>query len=298
MAATSSTALKATWLATQLSGRFSTRVGGVFASRLWFTPWPVPTGERSRARQAGWLGLTEPAVFDSRHGPIAGFEVGTGPTILLVHGWGERASFLGAFIAPLVASGFRVVGIDLPGHGRTSRGRTNIFDLADVLNDVADQLGGIQGVIAHSMGGGVTAVAISQGLEVDAVAFVAPATDFDHVMAKFEAMFSLPPRAMEGLRREIERRFGKDLWDRLSPQKLAVDFDTPALIAHDRDDNQIDVADSEAIVAAWPGARSLITSGLGHAKILRDPRVVEVIIEFLLKTIAPIKTPAVPAGSP
>jgi pimeloyl-ACP methyl ester carboxylesterase len=235
-------------------------------------------------------------VFDSRHGPIAGFTAGTGPIVLLVHGWGERASFLGAFIEPLVAAGFRVIGIDLPGHGKTSRGRTNIFELANVLNDVADQLDGIQGVVAHSMGGGVTAVAISDGLDVNAVAFVAPASDFEHVMKKFESIFSLPTRAMKGLRRQIERRFGKDLWTRLNLQKLAVDFDIPALVVHDRNDNQIDVADSEALVAAWAEARFVITSGLGHDKIVRDPRVVEEVRAFLQKTSAPDRR-AVPVGS-
>jgi pimeloyl-ACP methyl ester carboxylesterase len=207
MSATNS--LKATWMATQLSGRFSTRLSGLFASRLWFTPWPVPVSERGLARQARWLADTETITFHSRHGPIAAFSAGGGPVILLVHGWGERAAFLGAFVKPIVDSGFRVIGIDLPGHGDTSRGSTNIFDLAHVLVDVADQLGGIDGVVAHSMGGTVTTVAVGEGLQPDAVAFLAPASNIDHVVEKFQMMFSLPSRAMDGLRRRIERRFGQ-----------------------------------------------------------------------------------------
>jgi pimeloyl-ACP methyl ester carboxylesterase len=277
--------LKATWMATQLSGRFSTRLSGRFADRLWFTPWPVPVSERGRAKQAEWLGGTEAVTFRSRHGPIAGFSAGYGPVILLVHGWGERAAFLGAFIQPLVDSGFRAIGIDLPGHGDTSRGTTNIFDLAHVLVDVADQLGDIEGVVAHSMGGTVTAVAVGDGLRPDAVAFLAPASNIDHVVEKFQTMFSLPTRAMVGLRRRIEHRFGQNVWDRLRIQELAADFDIPALIVHDHDDTQVDLADSEALVAAWPGARSIITSGLGHDRITRDPRIVDEVTAFLYESI-------------
>jgi pimeloyl-ACP methyl ester carboxylesterase len=257
----------------------------------------VPVGERGLAKQADWLDATEPVIFDSRHGNIAGFSAGSGPIVLLVHGWGERAAFLGAFIQPLVDSGFRVVGIDLPGHGDTSRGQTNIFELANVLRDVADHLGGIHAVVAHSMGGTVTAVAISEGLHPDAVAFIAPATNVDHVMQKFATMFSLSRKPVNGLRRSIERRFGKDVWDRLKIQELAVDFDIPALIVHDHDDTQIDIADSEALVPAWPGARFISTSGLGHDKIARDPRIVEAIRAFLDESIDPIARRSVPAGS-
>src|SRR5687768_13117485 len=111
--------LRATWLATKVTGHFSSRLAGRFASRLWFTPWPVPVGERARAKQAGWLAGTQPVTFDVGTHRIAGFSAGEGPAVLLVHGWGERAASLGAFVAPLVGAGFRVVGVDLPGHGET-----------------------------------------------------------------------------------------------------------------------------------------------------------------------------------
>jgi pimeloyl-ACP methyl ester carboxylesterase len=296
MVALGKNSLKATWFATHLAGRFSARLSGVFASRLWFTPWPVPVGQRGLAKQAGWLRATDPIVFDSRVGRIRGFSAGSGPVVLLVHGWGERAAFMGAFIKPMVDSGHRVIGIDLPGHGETSKGRTNLFELANVLKDVAAQLGGVRAAVAHSLGGAVTAVAISEGLDLDAVILVAPATNLDHAVEKFGSMFSLPPKAIQGLRRSIERRFGKDVWDRLLIQQLAANFDVSALIVHDRDDTQIDVADSQALAAAWPGARSLITTGLGHDKIARDPKVVEAITAFLQESTKPVEQRLVSAS--
>lgn len=294
MAGTDSRSLKATWLATRLAGRISARLGGAFASRLWFTPWEVPVTPKGRAKQAGWLEATEPTSFyvDSRE--IHGFCAGEGPTVLLVHGWGEHGASLGGFIAPLVDAGYRVVGIDLPGHGATSRGRTNIFELAGAVWGVANELGGIQSVIAHSMGGYVTTVALSQGLLAESVVMIAPATSVQNALVKFGSMFMLPPRSIRGLRADIQRRFGDDVWTRLDGPALARNFKVPALIVHDSDDPQVDLSESEELAAAWPGARLVTTSGLGHTHILRAPEVLGWTTRFLAGSADPFTPELVP----
>src|SRR2546426_6342257 len=45
---------------------------------------------------------------------IAAWEWGTGPTVLLVHGWGSRAGRFRALATALIESGFRVVAHDAP----------------------------------------------------------------------------------------------------------------------------------------------------------------------------------------
>src|SRR5688572_2988678 len=104
----------------RIAGRFSRRLGGWLAARLWFTPWEVELSERALEREANWTADTQPLAIRFDGGVLHGFAAGDGPTILLVHGWGERASAMGAFIAPLTSAGYRVVAIDLPGHGRTT----------------------------------------------------------------------------------------------------------------------------------------------------------------------------------
>ena len=276
---------KATWLATQVAGRWSARIAGRFASHLWFTPWPVPVSERARAKQEAWLAASEPMTFDVGTHRVAGYVAGRGPTVLMLHGWGERAAFLGAFFAPLAGAGYRVVGIDLPGHGATSKGRTDIFEASRVVRSVADQLGGIDAVVAHSMGGYVATTALAEGLRANGVVLLAPASDVNHVMAKFEALFSLPSRAMTGLRADIERRWGRGVWKRLDARARAPRFSARALIVHDREDPQIDVSESLALAEAWPNARTLITEGLGHDRATRDPKVIAAARDFLLETV-------------
>ena len=56
--------------------------------------------------------------FGSGH--LALYDWGSGPTVLLVHGWGARGTHLGKLVPPLVAAGYRVVAFDAPGHGQSS----------------------------------------------------------------------------------------------------------------------------------------------------------------------------------
>ena len=56
----------------------------------------------------------------------------------------------------------------------------------------------------------------------------------------------------------------------------------PLLIVHDRDDDDTSYADGVTLSEAWPGARMLSTSGLGHRRILREPSVIEAATRFIL----------------
>lgn len=277
----SPTAFKATWVGMKVASTFSTRLAGWFTSRLWFTPWTVPVSERAAARQEQWLRHTTPALFATGAGTYAGFTAGAGPNVLLVHGWGERAASLGAFVDPLVERGYRVVGIDLPGHGATGGGRANLYEIADAIADVAAHIGGVEAVIAHSMGGHATMIALRNGIRPRAVVLVSPSSQMHGALEKFEALLGLPARAKQGLIRSIERRFGKHIWNDLSGSHLVEGVDVPALVFHAEDDPQVSLEDSVALVDAWPSARLVKTADHGHGRILRAPEVIDQSLHFL-----------------
>ena len=55
----------------------------------------------------------------------------------------------------------------------------------------------------------------------------------------------------------------------------------PLLVVHDRDDATVPWLDGATIADAWPGARLLTTSGLGHRGVARDPAVVSEVVRFV-----------------
>jgi pimeloyl-ACP methyl ester carboxylesterase len=60
----------------------------------------------------------------------------------------------------------------------------------------------------------------------------------------------------------------------------------PLLLVHDRQDAETGWADSDAIARAWPGARLVTTTGLGHRRILGDPAVVAEVAGFVGSPLA------------
>ena len=289
-AADSKLALRATWLATRVAGVVSPRLAGAPAARLWFTPWRVPAGERHARRQEEWLRPTEALSFEVESNRIAGYTAGDGPTVLLIHGWGESGASLGAFVAPLVAEGYRVVGIDLPGHGASDGGQTDGFRVAAAIRGVCDALGGVRAVVAHSMGATTSLYAASEGMPVDALVLIAPSPRLDHALKRFAELLALSPNAVRGLKATIERRYGPGVWGTFSGERAASCVRVPGLIVHDRDDPQVALEDSEGLHAAWRGSRLVTTEALGHGKILRDPKVLEEVMSFLAE-VAPARPP-------
>jgi pimeloyl-ACP methyl ester carboxylesterase len=92
--------------------------------------------------------------------PIA-YEVrGEGATtVVFVHCWGCSSEFWRNQVEPVRRAGFRVVTLDLPGHGRSgsSRESWSVTGLAADVEAVLDALGATQVVlVGHSMGGPVS----------------------------------------------------------------------------------------------------------------------------------------------
>lgn len=273
--------LKAMVLASRFFGRYSSRLAGAIVYRLWFIPWRIPVSERGLQKQARWLEPTQPFTLTTSAGRIAGFTTGDGPLVMLVHGWGERASGLGGFIGPLVDAGFKVVGLDLLAHGDSDGQTTNPIESAAVMSEVADHLGGAHAVIAHSLGANAALWAMKDGFAVKRAVLIAPNVDMAYAIESFEGMFGLPRKAMEGLKRKLERRFGRTIWHDLRGDHLATKITTPGLVFHDPDDPQVPFEGSERLVRAWAGSRLIEAPGLAHAAITRDPSVIERAVAFV-----------------
>lgn len=269
-------------VAAKFFGRFSERLAGPPAYLLWFMPWRVPVSKRGLQKQASWLRPTRPFTMRTSTGRIAGFTAGDGPPVLLVHGWGETAAGLGGFIAPLLEAGFSVVGFDLPAHGRSSGQMTHgPLEAAVAAREVADDFGGVHAVIAHSLGGNAALLAMRDGLEVSRVVLIAPNVDVSYAMDAFQAMLGLPDKAMTGLKRKIERRFGPSGWRSVTLDDLEGRFEMPALVFHDPEDAQVPFEGSERLVRTWHGATLVEADGLGHGTITRDPSLIETAVRFV-----------------
>jgi pimeloyl-ACP methyl ester carboxylesterase len=203
----------------------------------------------------------------------------TGPTVLLVHGWGGRGGQLAPFFEPLEDAGFSVVTFDAPAHGHSGGRLASAPVFAGAVADVARQFEA-RAVVAHSIGAAGLGLALATGLQLDAAVMIAPPRGPLEFFRRFTEALQLRPRTSEAVQARIERRYGIPLQGYDLPRHLST-VATPVLVLHDRGDQEVPWTDGEAVAGALPDAQLVSTTGLGHRRILRDPGVVDRVLGFL-----------------
>ncbi len=206
------------------------------------------------------------------------------PAVLLVHGWEGRGSQMSPFVPALLAHGFRAVAFDGPGHGRARSQRSSAVHMALAIERIAQHEGRpLAGLIAHSVGGAATALAqkLSHGtLEIGRCVLVAPPVSAKRFFDWFCLALDLDGAMREAVANRIERELGVPLAT-VDVRAATPYLHAPMLLLHDEADREVPFEDARTFVRAWPGAQLVVTSGLGHHRILRDPDVVTAAAAFI-----------------
>ena len=275
--------LRALRIVFAISERLLPAAGAAMAERMWFTVPPLPGTAR---REHPDLPPYERLTVDVGGQMVRGRSYGTGPTVLLVHGWGGWGMQLAAFVPPLMATGYRVVTYDALSHGSSDPGPTgarhsSAMEFIAVLEAVGTATGPPVGVVAHSLGAMAVAGAIKNGLELERAVFLAPSQHPAHLTYYLGDLLGFGPRVRARLLDRVERNVGARLDDFDAAAVPRSASTPPVLVIHDRDDGHTPHAGGVAIAEAWPDAMLISTEGLGHHRILRDPMVVRESVEFI-----------------
>lgn len=251
------------------------------SSRLAYRLWFYPRRYEAPQREKKWLADADPVVVSHDEERLQGYQWGSGPVVLLVHGWDGRGSQMAAFAAPLAAAGYRSVAVDLPAHGQSSGRRTNMEEAAKAVNSIAKTVGPVEAVIGHSFGAGAVARSLATGLKVNKVVLISPPANLRWMADSFYSMLDLSPRIQRGIEARINRDYGESIWQDVSADYNLRGSSIPGLIFHDRGDRDIPFSQAERIADAWPAAQLIATDGLGHRRILRNRDVIETCVEFI-----------------
>jgi pimeloyl-ACP methyl ester carboxylesterase len=226
--------------------------------------------------------------------PVGGFRVvteswGDGPAVYLLHGWGGRRGQFDALVAPLVDKGHRVIAIDAPGHGDSDPGafgpgRGLLTEFMAALETAIATFGPARGVVGHSLGGLAITVALLDGLTAERAVLIAPAPETMAYTVDFAKALGFSEGVRRRFLRRLERRVGRPMTDfDVLPRARETEVPAlpPMLVIHDRDDREVRFTGGEALAAAWPHAEFVLTEGLGHRRILKDPGVIDRVVDAL-----------------
>ncbi len=272
-----------------MTGAFSTgsrlapELTAAVAARLFFTTRRTApkNGEREILNHASSFRIDD----------MAAWTWGEGPTVLLVHGWNGRASQLGGFVPLLVARGYQVVAFDTPGHGDSPGHQSSLPEMADRIRRVAAHVGDVYGVIAHSMGGAATTLALSDGMEIERAVFISPPSNPQTFLDFFSRAVGISEEVRRRVQDRVENRVGRRMSE-MRADEIAPRMSIPLLVIHDEDDSHVPLQFGESIATAWPGAKLITTEGLGHQRILRAQHVNDLAVGFIDAQERPFQTAA------
>ena len=263
------------------------------ALRLFLTPPRRPFRNRDRA----FLASGEGFVVHAGATRLSAWRFGSPDraAVILSHGWGGSGAQFHAFVPALVDAGYQAIVFDHGGHGYSEGQQASLVDFGRNLVAVADQVerrgGNVVGVIGHSLGAAaVTRFLRLSGRRVASV-LLAPPASLVRYSSWFARSLGLGESLRQRLQAAVEDRLGVP-WDELELPQAVASLATPALVIHDEDDLEVRVSAGLAIARAWPDARFVRTTGLGHNAILRDPGVVRDAVDFLAGKVVFPRPPA------
>lgn len=262
----------------------------------------------SRTPRARRISQRERAVLESaretmdsarRHrlqtpqGCIAAYDfapVGAGrlhaPCVLVLHGWGSRAAHMASLIAGLAESGFRVIALDLPGHGESAGRRLNMASAVRAVHEADQWFGPFAAVIGHSFGGAVAANAVVGSiagvpkLRAGRLVMISAPNSMPAIFSDFSRFLNLGTRTQTALAEGVQAIAGRPLEDFVVARQLAAD-PLPALVVHAPDDKEVPAREAEALAAAGAHVRLVWAPGLGHRRIVSDRGVARQVADFI-----------------
>jgi len=201
-------------------------------------------------------------------------------TVLLVHGFeGNRAQF-GAILEALRARSLSVVALDVPAHGDSLGDELTAVKFIAAIERTLDRIGPVHAVVGHSMGGAMSLFSIARRGGARRVALVSAPSSLKRELQRFAKAVGLSKRGARAFIASVEKHVGRPAAD-FDVRHVAGKVKMPVLMIHDQTDRQVPVAEAARSAHMLPAAELIVTRGLGHNRLLADPAVVAVIVDFV-----------------
>ncbi len=243
---------------------------------------------RARPRLAEPLRDARDQTVDTPFGPVMAWRLdpwgssGATPATLLVHGWEDDNALWGALIDPLLHLGRPVVVLDLPGHGFSPAETCSIGRAAAAVRAVAEALGPVDTLVAHSFGCPVSVQAMADGLAIDRCVLIATPMPGQRADARRERLRDTLGASDAAIARAeamlAEREAIFPTFDYLA---LAGRMSARALFLHSLDDDDCPPENSRTVADHWPGAALQWVDDLGHRRLAQDPATLSVVAAFV-----------------
>ena len=253
------------------------------ATRLAATLLLTPLARRPNADEDAFLATARAHRIDAAGNRVQAYEWdGSGPTVLIVHGWISHSARFAPLIEALRHRSFRVIAFDAPAHGRSGGRRADLNAFRAALEGTAARLGPVHAVVAHSFGALSTAGWLtSRPLPtVRCAVLVGLMRDLDYLFESFVSALALSPGVTARLRALLVRRYGAEP-EQFSARELAAHIRVPVMLMHGEQDELVPSAHADEIAEQLIDGRVVIVPGHRHSQPLHDAECIAIMSEFV-----------------
>lgn len=208
------------------------------------------------------------------------YEVGDGPVILLVHGWSGRASQMGNLAQAFSANGYKVIIFDAFAHGESPGKQTTVLEFIKIIKKLANTYGPFSAMIGHSLGGIACGKAIQEGVATERLITIGSPTTFQYLLDAYGRIINANKKTTDYIK-EFTENYARAPVEKYSLATIGKELDIPGLIIHDYYDMEATYDNALVFNDTWPKGQLISTKGLGHSRILRDRKTIELMINFV-----------------
>lgn len=258
---------------------FSSGLAAKYVARLFSTPLKYKTPERELMMRES--AKKERLVIDNIGTEIQVYIYGYSKVkVLMVHGWEGRGTQLYNLADKILENKMMVISFDGPAHGLSDGKRTNMLEFLETIKAVDQKYGPFDFAIGHSFGGMSLINAVANGLQINKLVTIGADNSIPAIFNFFIQKMELKNVVSWKLARMFEKKYNKNLND-ISSDVQAEKINIPVFILHDSEDRQVPVRSAVDIRQNLKNGQILMTNGLGHHRIFKDPHVIERIIDFI-----------------
>lgn len=250
-----------------------------------------PQKRKLRAPEKLFYAEYKSARIEYDEGSYYTFEWGSpqGELVILVHGWNSNAGSMAGIGHRLARKGYRVMAIDLPGHGLSVSSTTNLVRMASALEHLLVSLNGQSfSIVSHSMGSAVSSYALKNtGLAATSLIFLTSPNTLTAIFEEYRDTIGLSQRAYLHLVKRVEAILGESLEDASVPGFLNDSAYDRLLLIHDRTDRVIGFEKAVEIYDQTTRSRYLPLEQMGHYRMLWTEEVIDIVEDEMEGHLAP-----------
>ncbi len=204
---------------------------------------------------------------------------GTGPTVLLLHGWESNSFRWKYLIEPLVKLDYNIIAIDAPAHGSTDGKEFTAVKYAKLIEQTI-LLYKPEIIVAHSVGALATMYQQHRNRHtcVQKFVFLGSPNKLEDIMRGYQRVVSFNNRVYEALDALLKKTFGFAIKD-FNASYFAQAIQVPSLLIHNPNDVIIPYTAMQEIASQITHATTYTAHTGGHS--LYTPEVVDAILDFV-----------------